>query len=306
MKSLKCILLFTAGLLSLTLAAQEKKAIYVESAKVTAPLMQKWISEYSKENSHVEIKIADKKVNKADITLDLIVNEPDENLSPDKYVLCVARYAILPVTCKCNPIINTLGNERLNKKKLISLFFDEEDEESGKKQQEPSCTTVYSGNNPTSAAIAFANHFGYKTSNIKGKKISGDDIYLLKAIDRDSSGITFNNLSYIYDIDSRRLKKELCLLPLDIKKEYRDLFNSASIDEILTLLETSDIDLIPIQNIEVVYNIDKCKETADFVQWIMTKGVSFNHSYGFLRPDKDTLNLQQQHIQRNYLTSTGK
>lgn len=104
MKNLKCILLFAASLFALGSNAQEKKIIYVESAKVTAPLMQKWISEYSKENMHVEIKMADKKVNKADITLDMIVNGAEDNLPSDKYVLCVARYAILPVTCKCNSI----------------------------------------------------------------------------------------------------------------------------------------------------------------------------------------------------------
>lgn len=305
MKNLKCILLFTASLFALGSNAQEKKIIYVESAKVTAPLMQKWISEYSKENMHVEIKMADKKVNKADITLDLIVNGAEDNIPSDKYVLCVARYAILPVTCKCNSILSTLGNERLNKKKLINLFFEDEEDEN-KKKQDVTCTTVYSGNNPTSGAIAFANYFGYKASNIKGKKISGDDIYLLKAIDHDTSGITFNNLSYIYDIDSRRIKDKLCLLPLDVKKEYRETFQSATIDDILKLLETNKIDLIPIQNIDVVYNKDQCRETANFVQWIMNEGVSFNHNYGFLRPDEETLNLQQQHIQRNYLTSTSK
>lgn len=98
----------------------------------------------------------------------------------------------------------------------------------------------------------------------------------------------------------------MCLLPLDVKKEYRETFQSATIDDILKLLETNKIDLIPIQNIDVVYNKDQCRETADFVQWIMNEGVSFNHNYGFLRPDEETLNLQQQHIQRNYLTSTSK
>lgn len=306
MKNLKCILLLVSGCLSFNMAAQDRKVIYVESAKVTAPLMQKWISEYSKENPLVEIRIADKKIKKEDVTLNVCLNEAYDSISPDKDLLCVARYAILPVTCKCNSILTTLGNDRLNKKKLIDLFFNNEDEDDNKKQDKH-CTTVYSGNNNTaSAAVAFANYFGYKPSDIKGKKISGDDIYLLKAIDKDSTGITFNNLSYIYDIDSRQLKKELSLLPLDLKKEFREILNSATIDDLLTLLENQTIDLIPVQNIEIMYSVNDCKETAEFAKWILIKGISYNHNYGFLRPDENTLNLQQQHIQRNYLTSTNK
>ena len=197
-----------------------------------------------------------------------------------------------------------LGKKRLNEKRLKDLFFEKDllDEEA--QESKPKYTaTVYSGNNEVSFGQSFASHFGYTTSHFKGKKISGDDVFLVNAIQNDLAGVTYNTLSNIFDLGSRKLKSQLAILPLDIKKEYRDHFAATSdVDNLLNLLESENIDLIPVEHLGFSYQSSD-KAVKDFLLWILSKGKSYNHSYGILNLDEKLLASQIQQIDDKYYTS---
>jgi ABC-type phosphate transport system substrate-binding protein len=127
---------------------------------------------------------------------------------------------------------------------------------------------------------------------------------LLNAIRKDSTGVTFNNLSYIYDLKDRRLKDEIALLPLDVKKEQFEIISSENIDRTLSLLEEHNIELIPVESIGFAYDKQERKSVKDFLQWIITDGQKFNHEYGFLNLDKKTLAYQKEEIGHQLLTFT--
>ncbi|MDR0687712.1 MAG: hypothetical protein LBF55_03375 [Prevotellaceae bacterium] len=284
--------------------ARAHEVIYVDNPKFVAPLVEKWIEEYAKVNPHVQIKRAESR-EKADLRFTALTSSDDEGASSE-VVTYVARFALLPVTTKANPLVGALSKNRLDRKKLRKLFFADKDLASGEDNNKLNIAnpvTVYSGSNAASAAPIYASYFGYSTANLRGKKVSGDDIFLLNAIKKDAAGVTFNSLTYLYDTETRRLKEGLAILPLDVKKVQREVLYSNNIDQAIALLEEEKIDVIPVPYIGAVYSREAAVAARDFARWVITDGQQYNHSYGFLNPDKKLLALQQQQAKKQLLTS---
>jgi ABC-type phosphate transport system substrate-binding protein len=158
------------------------------------------------------------------------------------------------------------------------------------------------GYNASSVTQPFALHFGYEPSNLKGKKISGDDIYLINAVQKDNTGVSFNNLNYIFDLNSRQLKKEIAILPLDLKKEYNEVLSEPNLDKLIGLLEDKGIDLIPVEEINFVFQNQVNPDVKDFLQWVLSEGQAYNHQFGFLNLDAKTLNQQKEQVETRLLT----
>ncbi len=300
--------LVVAVLFSTNVIAQQssKEVIYVKSARFAAPLIEKWASRYEKANPQIEVKFVEGQSSDEDIDLSFISSHNGEATeNSNQIVSYTGRYALLPVTSVDNPLLDELNRKRLNDKRLQDLFFDsgtfDDKPDSSDKQKDN--ITVYSGTNANSFAGAFASHFGYSAADIRGRKISGDDIFLINAIQKDNSGVTFNNLSYIFDIETRRLKNGLALLPLDVKKEQREILQEADIDKTIALLEKEKISLIPVENIGFVYQENNV-QAKRFLKWILSEGQQYNQEYGFLKTEETILSAQLKEIEDLLLTAS--
>lgn len=303
MKAIKQVAITIALLISV-LSLNAQNTISIKGQKLVSPLLNKWVSEYKNINSELKIEEAHKNNQNADVEL-IVTDQPDSLLS-GKEVFYVVKYALLPVVSKNYIYTENLEKEKYNKKKLRDIFFEKNllDDDDNKPSKLAERFTVYSGNKKESGASVFAAHFGYPANDLRGTKIAGDDIFLLNAINKDNTGVTFNSLSYLYDLSTRQLKSEIKLLPLDLKKEYREILESASIDDVLTLIETEDVDLIPVQKIGFVINSSTSNkpEVRNFIKWVLTEGQQYNHDYGFLRLSRETQLAQVRQIDTKYLT----
>jgi ABC-type phosphate transport system substrate-binding protein len=280
------------------------RTIYVESAKYTLPLLEKWITEYGKSNPEVQVKQAEKNAENIDLRIIASVNTENGCYSEDgQSITYVGRSALLPVTAKENPLYEQIVRKKFGKKELERLFFDDDplSDEDSSKDRFKGQLTVYSGSGKASGATFFASYFGHASSDFRGKKIQGDDIYLLHAIGKDPTGITFNNLSYIYDLTNRQVKNEIALLPIDVKKNQFEVIRSGNLDKTIALLENEKVELVPVLNIGFVGN-----EQADakhFLKWIISEGQKFNHEFGFLQMDEKTLSDQKNLMENILLTN---
>jgi ABC-type phosphate transport system substrate-binding protein len=280
------------------------RAIYVESAKYTLPLLEKWVTEYNKTNPEVPVEWGGKNSENIDLRIVANVDTENDNLSDDgKTVTYIGRSALLPVTTKENPLYEQISRKKFGKKELKRLFFAEDllDEDDSSKDKFKEQLTVYSGGGKASSATFFASYFGQSSSDFRGKKIQGDDIYLLHAISKDSTGVTFNNLSYIYDLKNRQIKDKIALLPLDIKKGQLEVIKSENLDETISLLENEKVELVPVLNIGFAWNGQA--DARQFLKWIITEGQKFNHEFGFLQVDEKTLSYQKNLLENILLTN---
>ncbi|MDR0811443.1 MAG: hypothetical protein LBN23_04110 [Paludibacter sp.] len=263
----------------------EKDVIYIKSLKFANPLLEKWIAEYSKLNPEVKIAVADQTVAADKIGIQLSAAGSDNKQS----AYAIGRFAVLPIAAKDNALLGELQKKKLNTKRIKELFFEKElDDEYDEPAKDKYKATVYSVANTSQVADAFASHFGYEVSSLKGKKISGDDIFLINALQRDKNGVTFNNLSYVFDIQSRKLKNNIELLPLDLKREYSEVIAEADLDKVIELLEAKSIDLIPVEDIAFVV-LQPDSKINQFLQWVTSEGQVYNHQFGFLNADKNSL-----------------
>jgi len=301
-------LLFALFITTTAFAAENptaKESIVISGTKFTYPLIEKWIAEYAKINPNANIKLLAKTGLTQGADLNIIAHQPtNEELNENKEIIYTGRYALLPVTNPNNPILSATRKKGLNKRDIDKLFFEviNYDDESATNEKPKYAATIYARDNQACASTALAAYFGHVSSEIRGKKVLGDDIYLLSAIKKDSTGLTYNNLGYLYDTNSRKLKDGIALLPLELKKETKDIL-TGNLDNVIEVLEKNHIETVPVEKIGFIYSQQtSSKEVSDFLKWVLSDGQKYNHEKGFLHLDKQELVEQTNKLSERFLS----
>ena len=274
----------------------------IKSPRFARPLIEKWIEEYSKTEPGVTFQIAKGSVNQEDIDLNIV---SDNNASANglNQIVYFGETAVLPITARSSEAARLLEGKRLNAKKLKQLFFLNEDfDEDVKKNKAFETIVVYSGSNATSVASSFAHNFGEESSSFRGKRISGDDLFLNTAITKDPLGVTFNALSNVFDLKNRHVKADLSIVGLDLKKDLANTFSdNGSLDDVLQTLENGKPSEIAIEKVGIVFS-----STDDavnrFLKWVLENGTKYNHEYGLLNLDNKVAQVEIDKV-KNTLTA---
>ena len=267
---------------------------YVKAPRFALPLVEKWISEYAKTQPGIEFQVAKGSQNKSNIDLNIVFDNQDTK--PEDFshsIIYFGEFAVLPITASGSEAAKVLEGKHLNSKKLKQLYFEgdifDEDAQKVKKFEK---LVIYSGSNTTSIASSFAHNFGEESSNFRGKRISGDDLFLNTAISKDPLGVTFNALPNIFDLKSRHVKSDLTIIGIDVKKSLEDSFSDkATLDEVINALENGKVQEVAVEKIGVSFNIDD-DATKQFLNWVLTSGTKYNHEYGLLNLDNKFVQVQ--------------
>ncbi len=273
----------------------------IRAPRFVRPIVEKWIVEYAKSEPGVEFRIV------GGTTDDIDMNVAYGDTDGTGYVVFFGETAVLPITAHNSDAARQLSGKQLNAKKIKQLFFYNEDfDEDSKKNKAFENLVVYSGSNASSVATLFAHNFGEEVSAFRGKRISGDDLFLNTAIAKDPMGVSFNVLANIFDIDSRLLKKGISLVGLDLKKNVSAAFvDGATLDDVLTTLEYSRPQEIAIEKVGIKFKTDD-NVVKDFLHWVLIHGTKYNHQYGLLNLDNKEANAQMLKVQKNTLTAHNK
>lgn len=297
MKSINLVAL-VALLLSASTQLQAETAdegVYrIKAPRFARPLVEKWITDYNKVDSRMRLEIAGAG-EKADISFSIYkeVEDADDN------TVWFGQYAILPVTARQGEAAKYFAHHRLSKKKLRDLFFIvDEFDNTPEKDKQKRALVAYSCSHAHCLASAYASYFGQTVASLKGKKISGDDAFLTTAINRDHEGISFNALYNLYDLDSRHLKSDVSLIPLDVKKQQaQQLTDEATLDGLIALLEHERVDGIPVEPIGLSVSAPD-ERLSRFLNWVVTIGKEHNHEFGLLNLDDKTLAAETGKLNR--------
>lgn len=303
------ILTITFSLQALVaLAGNEEQAntsnttYYINAPRFVRPLIEKWISEYKKVRPEANFAIAKTPDAKANSTLTIQLSDNKAAKDNNKKIAYFGSYAILPITAKNSEVEKALSNQELNAKKLKAIYFENEDLDEQDKKNKFNNITVYSGNNTESISKEFAAFYGKDASSFRGKRIVGDDQFLNTALAKDPQGISFNALSNIYDLTSRKAKANIAILNPGYTKEEKAAINEANnIDNLLEVLENNKDSQIPVEKIGFAYPLANIEATS-FLSWILTQGEQYNHQFGILRIDSKLV-AQQAKSLPNRLTA---
>ena len=256
---------------------------YVKAPRFARPLVEKWITEYAKTQPNVEFRIAKAGQNQDDIDLNVVFDNSETNTETTNHIVYFGEFAVLPITASGSEAAKVLEGKHLNSKKLKQLYFLNDDfDEDVKKIKQFEKLVIYSGSNNTSVATSFAHNFGEESTSFRGKRISGDDLFLNTALAKDPLGVSFNALPNIFDLKSRHLKEDLTIIGLDVKKNLEEsLSGKGTLDEIIDALEHGKVQEVTVEKIGVRYkNADE--DVNLFLSWVVSTGTKYNHEYGLL------------------------
>ena len=301
---MKKIALAIAVLLSINISAiwaennstNTSSVRYVKAPRFARPLVERWITEYAKTQPGVEFQIA--KGNQGAIDLNVVFDNQDIN--PEDFshiVVYFGEFAVLPITASGSEAAKVLEGKHLNSKKLKQLYFFNDDfDEEVKKNKQFEKLIIYSGSNATSVATSFAHNFGEESSNFRGKRISGDDLFLNTALLKDPLGVSFNALPNIFDLQSRHIKDDLTIIGIDVKKNLEKSFSDkATLDEVINALENGKVQEVAVEKIGLSYN-QADDAVNQFLQWVLTNGIKYNHEYGLLNLENKLTQVQIEKV----------
>ena len=256
---------------------------YVKAPRFARPLVEKWITEYAKTQPNVEFQIAKGGQNQDDIDLNVVFDNNDKETENANHTVYFGEFAVLPITASGSEAAKVLEGKHLNSKKIKQLYFLNDDlDEEVKKIKQFEKLVIYSGSNATSVANSFAHNVGEESTSFRGKRISGDDLFLNTALTKDPLGVSFNALPNIFDLKSRHIKEDLTIIGLDVKKSLEESFSDkGTLDQIIDALEQGKVQEVTVQKIGVRYkNADEAVNR--FLSWVVTNGTKYNHQYGLL------------------------
>ena len=275
---------------------------YVKAPRFARPLVEKWISEYAKVEPGIQFIIA--KGSQQDIDLNVVFDNQETNSKDFSHnIVYFGETAVLPIAARSSEAARLLEGKHLNSKKLKQLFFLNDDfEEDTKKNKQFEQIIIYSGSNASSVAASFAENFGEETSNFRGKRISGDDLFLNTALSKDPLGVSMNALPNIFDLKSRHVKDELTIIGLDLKKGFAESINDeGSLDNVLQQLENGKPAEIAIEKVGISYHVAD-DAVSHFLEWVLENGTKYNHEFGLLNLDQKVTHAQIEQV-KTHLTA---
>ena len=274
--------------------------------RLTYPLVEGWIKEYKKANPGTVIKLHSKNDSQKSADLNFLAYDlSNEKLKDGEQYVVVSNYAQLPISNSANPLLTGWNKSGLTKQEFKKLYFKTADQPEEKPAH--NTVTIYKRDRPVCATKTFASHYGSDPNDGKGLGVQGDDRTLLEAVLKDTHGVSYNNLGFIYDLKSRKLVPGITVIPSDNNENgkidseeniYGDL------DQLIQQLEGGSISNVTVDKVNIVFNKNTKPAVGEFIKWVQTSGQKFNHQYGFLTIDTDSKILAQQ--KNNTITSKAK
>ena len=300
MKKIIFALLMLTGLFVNQSYSQEKSdnKVIITGTRFTYPVVEKWLVEFKKTHPDVNIRLARLGEPAAD-SANLRITSHDVDVSALKagetYV-AIAKYGLLTIANEKSPLVAYYKDKGLQEADINQLFFTDH---TGQKLN----YVVYTREQKSCAPISFASYFGHSFSDLSGTKVPGDDKALLQALRKDSLGISYNNLGYVYDIRSRKLAEGIAILPVDLNhngKIDKDERFYNTLDEVIARYEGAPNNLLATEDVNVVYQKSTSNPNLQvFLNWVLNDGQKYNHEVGFLNFNTVELAKQKQALANN-------
>ncbi|HEY9006770.1 MAG TPA: hypothetical protein VIM75_11580 [Ohtaekwangia sp.] len=287
------LLILTASLVS----AQQPGIVKLRGTRLTYPLVNKWIEEFNKVYPNIRVSIAPQApADSIDFTIAAYALT-EKDYEGNREGVAIARYIQLPVANSQRPDLASVQAKGITEKDIQALFFSPATPDLFGSSQASSPITRYTREKPACAAKTFAKHYGNDAATLQGTGVKGDDKDLANAVKDDVYGISFNNLGFIYDVNTRKITEGLAVIPIDLNEngkidKQENIYST--VDEVIRYAEKTGDSKLVTERVNFIFSKSSANAAAGiFLNWVLTKGQRYNHALGFLELESKTLTEQK-------------
>ncbi len=284
--------------------------VVITGVRFAYPIVEKWIKDYKTINPSVQVSIDPRStVDPANFDLLIEAYEPNQSIKDSREFFYLGRYALLPVANATSEFAKSYGNKGLTAEQIKEIFFHDVFAEKKTRGQITAPITVYTRLQRAGAPITFAHYFGFEQQNIKGKAISGSDEHLIKALLKDSTGVSYANLGLLYNLETRKVLEGLTVIPVDQNGDGRisnDEKQVNDVDVLIAKLEAHELKNIPVEYLHIsISKTNTNQEALNFLTWIFSQNQDDLHHYGYLKPEPQRFQNEKEKLSAlttNYTT----
>ena len=270
-----------------------QKIVIVTGARFSYKLVQKWIDEYYKIDAETQI-IIESRGSQDPAKYDVLaeVYPLDTQPAADRNYVNVGRYAVLPVANAKSEFGNVFAKKGVTADIVKQVYFHNLFADKDEQREIKAPYTVYTRLQKAGVPIVFSKHYGFEQKDINGKSIAGSDEHLLKALLRDSTGISYLPSPLAYNMATGKPIDGLTILPVDLDgngkvSDEEKIFDDLNV--LINKLETSstkDIKGLPVAFLHLsIASKNSSPEAQAFVQWVKDNGHFYLHEFGYLSAD---------------------
>ncbi|MDY6799615.1 MAG: substrate-binding domain-containing protein [Bacteroidota bacterium] len=145
---------------------------------------------------------------------------------------------------------------------------------------------VYTRSDACGAAQMWAEYFGKNQEDLIGTGIYGDP-GMADAVKNDVQGIGYNNVIYIYDINTRKKHSGLEVIPIDLNENGKidpeeKFYNK--LDDINIAIQTGKYPSPPARDLYFVSKGEPTRKVVkEFLRWIVTDGQEYVQEAGYVK-----------------------
>ncbi|HTE32500.1 MAG TPA: hypothetical protein VK666_19100 [Chryseolinea sp.] len=283
-----------------------KGTVKLRGTRLTYPLVRTWIREFKKQYPDIDVTISPQ-APKDSIDFNIASYAVGEKeLQENREAVVVTRYVQLLVVNSKRPDLAQLQAHGVTEEVLRNLFFTPQEPAFANFSKSETPLALYVRDRPVCAVKAFATHFGTDPAVINGVGIKGDDEELADAVRQDVNGICFNNLGFIYDVQTRKVSDNLAVVPQDLNDNGiidNDENIYGNLDSVIAFIEKTNHPKFVNERVNFLFNKSNENVCAGlFLNWILTEGQSFNNRLGFIDQDRSFLIAQQEIARKTFVS----
>lgn len=271
--------------------------ISISGAFALYPLTVRWAEEYQKLHPKVTINVSAGGAGKGMtdalsemVDLGMFSKEvSDEEKQKGAWFVAVAKDAVLATINEKNPIMKDLKERGLKQNDFYEIFITGNYRKWGwlYKTANNSPINVYTRSDACGAAEMWAKYLkNKKQEDIKGIGVNGDP-GVADAVRKDINGIGFNNIAYVYDINTRKKYQGIDVVPIDINsngKIDKEEMVYETLDDIMNAIRDGIYPSPPSRALYFVsQGTPKKSLVRNFILWVLTDGQKYVNEAGYVK-----------------------
>jgi phosphate transport system substrate-binding protein len=273
-----------------------KGKITISGAFALYPLTVKWAEEFQKLHPGVTINVSAGGAGKgmADALSKMVdLGMFSKEVSPEEkakgaWFIPVAKDAVLPTINSSNPVLRDLKIKGMTKQTFRDIFITGKITTWG---QAAKCNSreglqAFTRSDACGAAEMWAKYLGAKNQeDLQGLGMNGDP-GVADAIRKNVNGIGYNNLNFVFDMETRKPYTGLDVIPIDLNGNGKidgeeDFYGS--IDLVMKAIQNGVYPSPPARDLYLVSGGKPTnKVVLAFLQWILTDGQKYLQEAGYV------------------------